>query len=138
MFLLCVMIRRRPRSTRTDTRCTCPTRFQSNTGQRCERANGRRWIAPDYGETRVGMAVPDLRKAAPRETFHSLHIGAVIHLSGKNESRSLSAPRHLQRCEIGGGFIILQINAVFERLYTRSSHCRRFPEKSAQLGRAHI
>src|SRR3546814_18270464 len=38
--------------------------------------------------------------------------------------------RHLQRCEIGGGFIILQINAVFERLYTRSSHSRRFPEKS--------
>src|SRR3546814_8813430 len=43
---------------------------------------------------------------------------------------SLSALRHLQRCEIGGGFIILQINAVFERLYTRSSHSRRFPEKS--------
>src|SRR3546814_11466120 len=42
----------------------------------------------------------------------------------------MSALRHLQRCEIGGGFIILQINAVFERLYTRSSHSRRFPEKS--------
>src|SRR3546814_8664199 len=89
MFLLCVMIRRRPRSTRTDTRCTCPTRFQSNTGQRCERANGRRWIAPDYGETRVGMAVPDLRKAAPRETFHSLHIGAVRSEEHTSELQSL-------------------------------------------------
>src|SRR3546814_4562769 len=76
------------------------------------------------------MAVPDLRKAAPRETFHSLHIGAVTHLSGKNEQRSLSAPRQLQRCEIGGGLIILQLNAVFERLYTRPPQSRRFPEKS--------
>src|SRR3546814_2538077 len=58
-----------------------------------------------------------------------LHIGAVIHLSGKNEQRSLSALRHLQRCEIGGGLIILQINAVFERLYTRPPQSRRFPEK---------
>src|SRR3546814_16502467 len=64
-----------------------------NTGQRCERAHGRRWIAPDYGETRVGMAVPDLRKAAPRETFPILHIGAVINMSGETEQRSLSALR---------------------------------------------
>src|SRR3546814_6675917 len=33
-------------------------------------------------------------------------------------------------CTSDLGFIILQINAVFERLYTRSSHSRRFPEKS--------
>src|SRR3546814_5147654 len=62
-----------------------------NTGQRCERANGRRWIAPDYGETRVGMAVPDLRKAAPRETFHSLHIGAVIHLRSEEHTSELQS-----------------------------------------------
>src|SRR3546814_15340108 len=33
-------------------------------------------------------------------------------------------------CTSDLGFIILQSNAVFERLYTRSSHSRRFPEKS--------
>src|SRR3546814_14629157 len=55
---------------------------------------------------------------------------AVIHLAGKNEQRVLSELRHLQSCEIGGGLIILQINAFFERLYTRPPQSRRFPEKS--------